>query len=399
MTTTLPARHLLPALLLAAMAASVQAQQNTIRIGLILPYKGAYAAGAETTDKGFDLAVQEFGGQVAGKKIEVVKVDDELTPSVGIQKFNKLVHSDKVSIVAGVIHSGVAIALTELAEKTKTPTVFGLAFADEITGKFCNPYVARTSYSANAYHYAAGQYWAKQGRKTAVTLGPDYAAGRAFLNAFKKGFEDAGGKVSAQLWSPFQTTKDWSGYLASAKATKVDFIYSFYAGAEAVQVVKQHAELGLRGAMPLIGDQFLYDQTLWPAWGDLTAGTRHVSIHVPDLPSEASKKFVDAYQKKYGLLPDVYAELGYANAKTILLALQKSNGIVGEGASFIKNLTTVQFAAPRGELKFNRDNNAVVEKLYLVEIVKGADGKLVRKTVDSMPGGPDLPGCERLAKS
>lgn len=386
-------KHLLAASLIAALSASAIAQSGTIKIGLLLPYRGAYASGAATADKGFELAIQEAGGKVAGKTIEVVKADDELTPAVGVQKFNKLIHSDKVDVVAGVIHSGVAIALTELADKSKTPFVVGLAFADEITGKFCNPYVARTSYSANAYHYAAGQYWAKQGMKTAVTLGPDYAAGRAFLNAFKRGFEDAGGKVESQLWSPFQTTKDWSGYLATAKSTGAQFIYSFYAGAEAVQVVKQHAEFGMRTTMPLIGDQFLYDETLWPALGDIVVGTRHVTIHTPDIPTDANRTFVAAYQKRHGVLPDVYAELGYDNAKTILQALEKVKGNASDGAAFMKALNTVSFAAPRGAVKFNKDNNAVLEKLYLVEIVKGADGKPLRKTLDTMPGAADLPGC------
>ncbi len=378
--------------LLAVAAGAVHAQ-NTVKIGLMLSYKGAYASVADSIDKGYELALQEAGGQAGGKKIEIIRVDDELTPNVAVQKFNKLVHGDKVNIVAGVIHSGVGIALTELAEKTKTPLVLSLAFADEITGKYCNPYVARTSHSANAFHYAGGQYWAKQGRKTAVTMGPDYAAGHAFINAFKRGFEDGGGKVVTQLWSPFQTTKDWSGYLASAKTTKAEFIYAFFAGAEAVQVVKQHSELGLPTSMPLIGDQFLYDQSLWPAWGDLVAGTRHLATHSPDLPTEASRNFVASFQKKYGTVPDVYAELGYTNAKAILITLGKTGAQVGDGAAFIRALTGIQFAAPRGQIRFAKNNNAVLEKVYLVEIVKGPGGTLTRKTVDTMPGAGDLPGC------
>ena len=175
-------KHLIAATVLGLALTGPAAAQTPFKIGLILPFKGAYASGAVNVEKGFDLAVEEFGAQVAGRKVEVIKVDDELTPAVGVQRFNKLVHSDKVDVVAGVVHSGVAIAISELAQKTKTPFVVGLAFADEITGKFCNPYVARTSYSANAYHYGSGQYWARQGLKTAVTLGPDYSAGRAMLD-------------------------------------------------------------------------------------------------------------------------------------------------------------------------------------------------------------------------
>jgi len=113
-----------------------------------------------------------------------------------------------VDLVAGVIGSNVAIAISELADKNKMPMVFANAFADEITGKFCSPYIARTSFSANGFEYASGKHWASKGMKTAVTMGPDYSAGRAFIGGFRRGFEDNGGKVIEEIWTPFQKTKD-----------------------------------------------------------------------------------------------------------------------------------------------------------------------------------------------
>jgi len=382
----------------ATMAMSLPAlaqEREPIRIGLILPFKGVYAEHAASIERGFQLALDEAGGTINGHRIEVVKADDELSPAVAVQKFNKLVLSDKVSVVAGVIPSNVAIALTELAERNKVPTVFSMAFADEVTGKFCNPYVARTSYSANAYNYAAGAYWAKQGRKTAVTLGPDYAAGHAFLGAFKRGFEDNGGKVVQQIWSPFQKTKDWSGYLSSAKSSGAEFIFGFYAGSEAMQVVRQYSDLGLRGSMPLIGDQFLYDESFWPSWGELALGAKHLSTHSPDLPAPASRAFVEAFRKKYNTLPDVTSINGYDNGKAIVLALKKLGGPPKDGLAFMNALAGVEYDSPRGRFRFNKDRNAVLDKIYLVDIVKGADGKLTRKVLDTMPGASDLPGCAK----
>src|SRR5882757_9270059 len=136
------------------------AQKEPIKIGLMLGYKGVYGQLAENMDRGFQIALEEYGNKASGRPIEIIRADDELTPTVGVQKFNKFVQSDKVDLVAGVIGSNVGIAISELADKNKMPMVFVNAFADEITGKFCSPYIARTSFSANGFEYASGKHWA-----------------------------------------------------------------------------------------------------------------------------------------------------------------------------------------------------------------------------------------------
>jgi branched-chain amino acid transport system substrate-binding protein len=371
-------------------------ERSPLKIGIILPYKGVYAVAAEGIDRGFQLALAEYGGKVAGRPIDVVRADDELTPSVGVQRFNKLVQLDKVDLIAGVVSSSLGIALSELTDKAKKPAVFANTFADEITGKFCSPYVARTSFSANGFQYNSGKYWAAKGIKTAVIMGPDYSAGHSFLDAFKRGFEESGGKVVQEIWTPFQKTKDWGAALTQAANSGAQIIYAFYAGAEAVQVVKQHADFGLREKMPLIGDQWVYDEVLWPALGDLVVGARHITVHFPGLKSEINQKFVAAYRAMFKSDPDVNAELGYDNAKAILLTLDKLGGkMPADGTQFISTMRGLVFDAPRGKIRFNASNSALLDKIYVVEIVKEADGRLQRRYVDEFPGADDLPGCTK----
>lgn len=367
-----------------------------IKIGFMLPYKGVYAPLANNIDRGFQVALEEFGNKAAGRPIEIIRADDELTPSVGVQKFNKFVQSDKVDLVAGIIGSNVGIAISELADKGKVPLVLANTFADEITGKFCSPYVARTSFSANGFEYNSGKYWASKGYKTAVTMGPDYSAGRAFIGGFKRGFEDNGGKVVEEIWTPFQKTKDWSAALTQAANSGAQIIYAFYAGAEAIQVVKQHADFGLREKIPLIGDHWVYDEALWPALGDLVLGAKHITTHFPAIDTDTNRKFVAAYRAKFNQDPDVSAELGYDNGKAIMLTLEKLGGeMPADGAQFISTMRDLKFDAPRGKIQFNAQNSAMLEKVYIVEIVKGADGKPQRKLVDQFPGADDLPGCQK----
>lgn len=370
--------------------------KGPIKIGLILTYKGVYAPVSEGFDRGLQIAIAEYEGKIAGRAIEIIRADDELTPSVGVQKFNKLVQLDKVDFVTGIVGSNVAIALSELADRGKVPVIFGFAFADEITGKFCSPYIARSSFSANGFQYNSGKYWASKGIKTAVIMGPDYSAGHSFLGAFKRGFEEGGGKVVQEIWTPFQKTKDWGAALTQAGNSGAQIIYAFYAGAEAVQVVKQHADFGLRNKMPLVGDQWVYDEALWPALDDLVIGARHITVHYPGIDSEANRKFVTAYRQTFKEDPDVNASLGYDNGKAIMLTLEKLGGqMPADGAQFISTMRGLTFDAPRGKIRFNSQNSALLEKVYLVEIARGADGKPERKFVDEFSGAEDLPGCTK----
>jgi branched-chain amino acid transport system substrate-binding protein len=379
-----------------AVAAVRAEEQVPLKIGLILPYKGIWAAPIENIDRGFRVALAEFGNRVAGRAVEVVRADDEMTPNVAVQKFNKLVQFDKVDVIGGGVSSSVSIVLADLADRAKKPIVMTDAHADEITGKLCSPYVARTSFSANAFQYGAGKYWAQKGVKKIVTMTADYSAGHAFMDAFKRGFEDGGGQVVLQIWTPFQKTRDWSAALSQATASGAQFIYAFYSGSEAVQVVKQHADFGLREKMPLIGDQWVYDEVNWPALGDLVIGGRFVASYLPGAETDANGKFVAAYRQMFNEDPDVNASLGYDNGKVIMLTLEKLGGrIPDDSAEFTKALRTVSYDAPRGKMRFNATSSAQLEKEYLVEIVRGPDGKPLRKLIDEFAGAPDLPGCTK----
>jgi len=379
---------------LMAFAPSVADEMQPLKIGLILPYKGVWAAPTENIDRGFQVALAEFGNKASGRPVSIIRADDEMTPNVAVQKFNKLVQFDKVDVIGGGVSSSIAIALSELADRAKKPIVMTNAHADEITGKLCSPYVARTSFSANAFQYGAGQYWARKGVKKIVTMTSDYSAGRAFMDAFKRGFEDGGGQVVQQIWTPFQKTRDWSAALGQAGSSGAELIYAFYSGSEAVQVVKQHADFGLRDKMPLTGDQWLYDQVSWPALGDIVYGSKFVASYLPSAASDANQKFVAAYRRMFNEEPDVNAALGYDNGKTIMLTLEKLGGRMPEdGTQFMAALRSVNFEAPRGKMRFTAQNSAHLEKEYLVEMVKGPDGRPERKLVDEFPGAEDLPGC------
>lgn len=362
--------------------------EGTVRIGLLLSYKGVFASISESFENGWKVALEELSGGLR-KKIEIVRADDEgLNPAVAVQRMSKLIKSDKVHIVAGGLSSGVSLALREVAHRERVPLVIGFAVADQLTNELCSPYLARTSFSGSAYSHSFGNYFAKKYQR-AATLGPDYAGGHQIIGGFAKGFEEAGGKVVAQEWTAFRTTKDWGPYYAKLKASDAQMIFGFYGGAESIQAVKTHAAFGLTETMPLHGEMWLYDESLWSAMGDAVVGATFGTIHLPGLPHAANRKFVAAYQKKFGRLPDLNSVLGYENGKAILLAIKKVGGDLKDGAAFIRALGTIEFDAPRGKFKMDpKSNDSILSELYIARVEKGADGKLSQVLVDRIAGRP-----------
>ncbi len=372
-------------------------KKEPIKIGLILSYKGVFASLSESIDNGWKLALDEFDGQIAGRPIEIIRADDEgANPTIAVQKMQKLIKSDKVHLVSGVISSGVGIVLREVAHRQKVPLVLTFAEADQITNELCSPYVARTSFAFHPYGYAFGQYFAKK-YKTAATLGPDYAAGRQVMAGFINGFKSGGGKIVAEEWSAFRTTKDWGPYFTKLKDSGAQIIFSFYGGTESIQAVKTHADFGLKDKIPLVGDMWLYDEQLWDAMGDAVVGATYGTINIPDLPHAGNQNFVKAYKAKFNRGTDVNAVLGYENAKAIFLAIKKLNGDVAHPAKFIKTLSSIKFDAPRGPFAMNSLNNdAILKSLYIGRIEKDAGGKLKQVLIDTIPSGPSLTDKCRL---
>lgn len=367
------------------------AQAEDVKVGVLLGFKGVYAKLAEQIMQGYEVALDEVGRTINGNRIVIVRGDTENKPPVAIQKGRKMVGSDGVVAIGGVISSGIGVAMAKFAKRQKTPVVVTLAVADSITGKFCNPYIFRSSFAAFALQSGIGAHWAKE-YGSAVTFGPDYAAGYAMVEGFKAGFEGAGGKVKEVLWSAYRKTQDWGPMLAKARASGADMIFSFYAGSEAVQVVKQYNAFGLK--MPLLGGHWLYDKALWGAMGEENVlGAIHHTTHSPTVKNPANEAFVAAFRKKFGTAPDVNAYFGYENAKAILLAIEaQGETVTREGTA--NALKSVSFDSPRGRFFFSDDNNAQLPNIYLVQIDKGADGRLYRRLVATLPGGKDKPGCD-----
>ena len=175
------------AVLLATLAAPLTAQAQAapkLKVGLMLPYTGTYAALGNAIENGFRLKIAESGGKLAGREVEFFKVDDESDPSKATDNVNKLVKRDQVDVLVGTVHSGVAMAMAKVAKDTGTLLIVPNAGAEAVTGAMCAPNIFRSSFSNWQPGYAMGEVVAKRGAKKVVTITWKYAAGDESVKGF-----------------------------------------------------------------------------------------------------------------------------------------------------------------------------------------------------------------------
>lgn len=370
-------RRARPATLAALVAAAVvatapfpaaAAPEGKVKVGLMLPYTGTYAALGNAITNGFKQYVAEQGGKLGGREVEYFTVDDESDPAKATENANKLVKRDKVDVLVGTVHSGVALAMAKVARENKTLLIVPNAGADEITGPLCAPNIFRSSFSAWQPSYAMGKVVAEKGYKKVVTLTWKYSFGLQSVDGFKEAFEKGGGKVVKEMTLPFPGV-EFQPFLTEIASLKPDAVFVFFAGAGAAKFAKDYAAAGLKASIPLFGPGFLTDGTL-EAMGD--AGKDLLTtLHYGDgLDNKKDAAFRLTYAKTYKLQPDVYAVQGYDAAQLYGAGLAAVKGDTGQQDALIKAMESAKIDSPRGPFTLSKAHNPV-QDIYLRQVVGG----------------------------
>ena len=344
-----------------------------LKVGLMLPYTGTFAALGNAIENGFRLHVAEQGGKLGGREVEFFKVDDESDPSKATDNVNKLVKRDNVDVLIGTVHSGVAMAMAKVAKDTGTLLIVPNAGADAVTGPMCAPNIFRSSFSNWQPGYAMGEVMAKKGHKKVVTITWKYAAGDESVKGFKEAFEKGGGSVVKELSLPFPGV-EFQALLTEIAAAKPDAVYTFFAGGGAVKFVKDYDAAGLKKNIPLYGAGFLTDGTL-EARGASAEGL-FTTLHYGDsLAQPRDASFRLAYAKAYKLQPDVYAVQGYDAAQMLGIGLAATKGDVSKKPAIAAAIEKAKIDSPRGAFSVSKAHNPV-QDIYLRQVV-GKENKVV----------------------
>ncbi len=344
---------------------SVQAA-DPIKVGLMLPATGTFAALGAAIANGFKQYVDEQGGTLAGREIQYFTVDDESDPSKATENANRLIVRDRVDVLVGTVHSGVALAMARVARQRDTTFIIANAGADDLTRSFCAPNMVRSSFSSWQPAYAMGLAAIERGHKTAVTLTWNYAAGQEAVAAFKQAFTEGGGEVVREMALPFPNV-EFQPFLTEIASLRPDAVYVFFAGGGAVKFVTDYVAAGLKERTPLYSSGFLTEGTL-DAMGGAGEGLITALHYADGLENARDKAFREGYRARYPMVPDVYAVQGYDAAQLLHAGLEAVGGDLSKKAELRAAMRAAAIDSPRGTFTLSAAGNPI-QDIYLREAV------------------------------
>jgi branched-chain amino acid transport system substrate-binding protein len=365
-------RIFLSASALAVMALSsgaVLAQDNTFKIGLILPMTGQQASTGRQIEAAAKLFMAQNGDMVAGKKVLLIVKDDTSVPDVTKRMAQELIVNEKVNVLAGFGITPSAFATAPLATQSKTPMVVMAAATSSITQ--ASPYVVRTSFTLPQASVSMADWAAsKGGIKKVVTLVSDYGPGIDAEKFFKDRFVFNGGTIVETLRVPMRNP-DFAPFLQKVRDAKPDGLFVFVPSGAGAAVMKQFLERGMdKAGIKLIGTGDITDDDQLNDMGDGALGVVTAHHYSAAHPSALNKKFVEAFQKaNKGMRPNFMAVGGYDGMRVIYEALKISKG-QGGGDALLAGMKGQLFESPRGPMFIDAQTRDVVQNIYLRKVEK-----------------------------
>jgi len=363
------------AVVFAGQAASAQ----SVKVGVMLTLSGPAAVLGQHARDGFNLGLKHLGGKLGGLNAELVVVDDELKPDVGVQKVQALLERDKVDVVVGVIFSNVMMAIAKPVFDAQVPLVSPNAGPSPLAGKACSPWFFNTAWQNDQNHEAMGKHAQDAGYKKVVLIAPNYQAGKDSMAGFKRHFK---GEIVDEIFNQVNQL-DFSAEIARIASLKPDAVFAFEPGGMGVNFVKQYAQAGLAGKIPFLS-AFTVDETTLPATQDAAVGMIAGAHWAPNLDNPVNKKFVADYEKEYGQVPSMYAAQGYDAAQLVDAAIKANGGKVNDKTALRDAFRKASFMSIQGK-PFKLNNNGYpIYDVYSVKAVKRADGKFATEVVSTV---------------
>uniref|UniRef100_UPI003F70A514 ABC transporter substrate-binding protein n=1 Tax=Shinella sp. TaxID=1870904 RepID=UPI003F70A514 len=280
---------------LALMTAGI-AQAEPVKIGVITTLSGGGAGLGIDMRDAFQLAIKQSGNS----EIELVVEDDAQKPELAVQIAEKMIQSDKVDLMTGIIWSNLAMAVVPNTVAQDVIYLSPNAGPSALAGANCHPNYFNVAYQNDNFHEAMGEYDNKDYKKTFI-LAPNYPAGKDALTGFKRYYK---GELAGEVYTQVGQT-DYAAEIAEIRASGADSVYFFLPGGMGIAFMKQYAQSGV--TIPVTGPGFSFSQDVLPAIGDAALGVKSSSSWAKDLDNDASPTFVEAFQAEYGRLPSIYA--------------------------------------------------------------------------------------------
>ncbi|MFH1125248.1 MAG: penicillin-binding protein activator [Pseudomonadota bacterium] len=301
------------------------AESAPIKIGALLPLTGPLLHEGPKVKNGIELALDDAGWQVGGRKIELIVEDSATNPTTSLDKARKLVERDKVVAIIGPQHSGVVNAIQPYINKNKVINLKSMDFPKDLIAKY--PYLIVLNGTHKQTTSTGGWYaYDKLGHRKVSTIGPDFIAGREKIAGFVEAFQERGGTVVQQQWYPI-TCVDFAPYLANL--SEADALVAWVTGPGVMRLIPQFHDYKMAERMPMVAAfaSSILDEDVLPQLGDKALGMYGASAYASTIDNPQNKRLVDTFMKKHGKRPNDCAVIGgYMNVYVLLEAIKAAGG-------------------------------------------------------------------------
>lgn len=342
---------------IAALAAPAMAE---VKVGMITTLSGGGAGLGIDVRDGFMLAIEQSGRD----DIEVVIEDDQRKPDVAVQLADKMVQSEKVDVLTGIIWSNLAMAVVPSVTAQGKFYLSPNAGPSQLAGRGCHQNYFNVAWQNDNLHEGAGAHANAKGYSKTFILAPNYPAGKDALTGYKRFYE---GDLTGELYTKLGQT-DYAAEIAQIRASGADSVFFFLPGGMGISFLKQYADSGID--LPVVGPAFSFDQGILQAVGDAALGVANTSQWSKDLDNPANAAFVASFEQEYGRLPSLYASQGFDTANLLISAIDKAD--VSDADGFREALRAAEFDSTRGEFKFG-PNHHPIQNIYVREVIREGD--------------------------
>jgi branched-chain amino acid transport system substrate-binding protein len=355
-----------------------------VKIGMITDMSSLYAdidgpAGAEMVR----WAVQDFGGKVLNRPIEVVSADHQNKPDIASSKAREWIDKDGLSMLIGGTNSGTSLAMAKVAAEKKRPFISIGAGSARLTNEDCTPYTVHYAYDTVALAKVAGAALVKAGNKSWYFLTADYAFGHSLENDAANVVKANGGTVAGTVRHPLNAS-DFSSFLLQAQSSKAQILALANAGGDFTNAMKAAKEFGITKTMKVAG-LLVFINDVHSLGLSNTEGLQLADSWYWN-QDDASRKFAKRFFEKYKRMPSSLQAADYSATTNYLKAVQTAGTTDADKVmSTLKSMKFDDFYS-KGQI---RADGRMIHDMYLFQVKSAKESTTpwdYYKTVAKVPG-------------
>ncbi len=355
----------------------VVAEDDEIRVGVVLPLTGIFATIGDEVRRGHDLAVDLINqeGGVLGKQVRLIYEDDEGEPSNTMERARKLVEEDNVHVLVGTVSSATTLAAIPVAEELGVPFIYGME-GELKTTKIGNPdqvsdWVIGCGTTPEQVWIAALDAILEYGN-TFYFIGSDYVYPRSFNAAGITRLEERGAEIIEEEYIPLGTT-DYAALITKIQgmANEFEVLWSTLVGTDAVAFAKQANEFGLFDDVAVLG-MAQYAPGIFPGMVEDVEGQHLFNLYSEEIDNPENEQFLELYREKFDPEHPIAAETvvnGWTTQMLLRAGYEKAGST--DGADLIQALKGLEVDVPQGTVRVNPDNHIVEMPIFHLKIEDG----------------------------